>query len=428
MNNPDYPELLANDAGDFRPTGIRNLSPGLVERGKIKIGEKGAKRTSNGGKEWQPPVKLDHFLVTSMERGLDGNFLHDKDVMAKLGDKPREIPIQLVYDDINLNFPSRYACYIGKTLWCSGDGQQARRANTNEQGVLQPGHHLVQCPCPRQDPTYTGSDKCKITGTLSAVITGADVVGGVWKFRTTSYNSVVGILSSLAMIKRITGGRLAGIPLVMKLSPKAVTDPVKGSQQTIYVVSVEYRGSVQALRTAGYLALREDKEHGVKIELLEDQARVMLAERRDEFEDDADDVVAEFFPEQAAAAAGVTLASHLHQGKPEQETTTAATQASQTRSFASYAPAADVTDVTDVQDTSQAAEKPAAAKTEPEQQAEPAVNDNKKPAARARQAPKAKAEEAAPPPAEDPPAEKPAAATQSKPQADAAGFDPFDSF
>lgn len=422
MSQSDYPELIANDAGDFRPTGIRNLSPGLVERGKIKIGEKGAKRQKQGGGEFQLPVKLDHFVVTTMERGLDNNFVQDRDVMAKLGDKPREIPIQLVYDDINLNFPSRYACYIGKTLWCSGDGQQARRANTNEQGVLQPGHHLVQCPCPRQDPTYTGIDKCKITGTLSAVITGADVVGGVWKFRTTSYNSVVGILSSLAMIKRITGGRLAGIPLVMKLSPKAVTDPIKGSQQTIYVVSVEYRGSVQALRTAGYLALREDKEHGVKIELLEDQARLMLAERRDEFEDDVDDVVAEFFPEQAAAAAGVPLAS-------QQETTTAATQASQTRSFASYAPAADVTDVTDVQDTSQAAEKPAAA--EPEQQAA-AVNDNKKPVARARQAPKAKAEEASPPPAEDPPSDTPAAqaptATQSKPQADAAGFDPFDQF
>lgn len=411
MSNSDYPELISNDAGDFRPTGIRNLSPGLVERGKIKIGEKGAKRSKQGGGEFQLPVKLDHFVVTTMERGLDNNFTHDKEVMAKLGDKPREIPIQLVYDDINLNFPSRYACYIGKTLWCSGDGQQARRANTNEQGVLQPGHHLVQCPCPRQDPTYTGSDKCKITGTLSAVITGADVVGGVWKFRTTSFNSVVGILSSLAMIKRITGGRLAGIPLVMKLSPKAVTDPVKGSQQTIYVVSVEYRGSVQALRSAGYLALREDKEHGVKIELLEDQARVMLAERRDEFEDDADDVVAEFFPEQAAAAAGVPLGGLT------------ATQASQTRSFASYAPA---DDVTDVQDTAQPADEPAAAKAE--QQADPATNDNKKPAARARQAIKAKPDEPAAQPAEDPPAEKPAAASPAAPASDADNFDPFNSF
>jgi hypothetical protein len=308
MKNDDYPELISDDAGDFRPNGILNLSPGLVERGKIKIGEKGAVKTSASGNEFRAPVKLDHFIVTSMERGQDGNFLQDKEIMQSLGGKPKEIPIQLVYDDINLNFPSRYACYIGKTLWCSGDGQKARRANTNESGVLERGHHLVQCPCPRQDPGYTGKDKCKINGTLSVVIMGANVVGGVWKLRTTSFNSVVGILSSLAMIKRITGGRLAGIPLTLKLSPKAVTDPVKGSQQTIYVVSVEYRGSIQELRNAGYQALREDKEHGIKIELLEDQARTMLAERRDEYEDDADDVVAEFFPEQAAAAAGVPLA------------------------------------------------------------------------------------------------------------------------
>lgn len=335
--NPDYPELIAEDAGDFRPSGIRNLSPGLVERGKIKIGEKGAKRQKSGGGEFQLPVKLDHFVVTTMERGVDNNFKHDAEVMSKLGSQPREIPIQLVYDDINLNFPSRYACYIGRTLWCSGDGQQARRANTNERGELLPGHHLVQCTCPRQDPTYTGADKCKITGTLSSVITGADVVGGVWKFRTTSYNSVVGILSSLAMIKRITGGRLAGIPLVMKLSPKAVTDPIKGSQQTIYVVSVEYRGSVQDLRAAGYLALREDKDHGVKIELLEDSARSMLAERTDEYEDEAEDITSEFFPEQAAASAGVQMANQ----------TTVIVQPSQTRSFASYAATGEATDVLD---------------------------------------------------------------------------------
>lgn len=316
MQDPNYPELIASDAGNFRPMGIRNLSPGLVERGKIKIGQKGQMRTSGRGNQFQPPQKLDHFLITSMERGEDGNFMRDTDVMQMLGDKPREIPVRLVYDDIDLNFPSRYAAYIGKTLWCTGDGQQARRANVDEKGNLVAGHHLVQCPCPRQDPAYQGRDKCKITGTLSVIIDGADVVGGVWKYRTTSYNSVVGILSSLAMIKRITGGRLAGIPLVMKLSPKAVTDPVKGSQQTVYVVSLEYRGSVQQLRDAGYAALKEDKEHGARIEHIEDQAKALLADRSDEYETESDDIVDEFYIDQAKEAAGVTP---QHQGTSREE-------------------------------------------------------------------------------------------------------------
>lgn len=283
-----------NNIAHWRPGSIKNLTPGLVERGKIKIGMKGAARQSRSGNTFQAPQKLDHFIVTTMERGQDNNFLPDTLVMGMLGDAPREIPVVLVYDDIDLNFPTRYAMYSGKTLQCTGDGETARWRN--EDGTYQ----AVQCTCPRQDPAYQGKDKCKITGTLSVIVSGADVIGGVWKFRTTSYNSVVGILSSLAMIKRISGGVLAGIPLTMKLSPKAVTDPVGGSQQTIYVVSLEYRGSAKSLRDHGFTQLLEQQKHGVRIEKIEEQARLLLSYQPDPYESEADDIVPEFFPSQQA--------------------------------------------------------------------------------------------------------------------------------
>ena len=305
-------------ASDFRPTGIKNLTPGLVERGKIKIGKKGAMRTSSQGNQFQAPEKLDHFTITTTERGQDGNFMTDQKIMQRLGGHPRTIPVRLIYDDISLNFPSRYASYAGKTLACTGDGEQARRLSPDGKSAT-----MVQCPCPRQDPAYQGKDKCKPTGTLSAVIDGADVVGGVWKFRTTSYNSVVGILSSLAMIQRITGGRLAGIPLNLVLSPKTVANPVDGKQQTIYVVSVEFAGSVQALREVGYEQLLQDKTHGARIEQLEDQARRLLADRRDEYEDEAEDIVDEFYPDAAAEAEGVTV----HTARPPVRTYTQAAAA-----------------------------------------------------------------------------------------------------
>ena len=63
--------------------------------------------------------------------------------------------------------------YNGKTLQCTGDGQLGKWRN--EDGSFTP----VQCPCNKQDPTYTGKDKCKINGTLSVIIDGADVIGGV---------------------------------------------------------------------------------------------------------------------------------------------------------------------------------------------------------------------------------------------------------
>lgn len=279
----------------WRPGGIKNLTPGLVERGKIKIGMKGAPRQSKSGNTFQAPQKLDHFIVTTMERGQDGNFIADAEVMNRLGSAPKEIPVMLVYDDIDLNFPTRYAMYNGKTLQCTGDGDTARWRN--DDGT----HMMVQCPCHRQDPAYQGKDKCKITGTLSVIIDGAEVIGGVWKFRTTSYNSVVGILSSLAMIKRVSGGVLAGVPMVMKLSPKAVVDPVRGGQQTVYIVSLEYRGSVQSLRNQGYSTLLEQQKHGVRIEQIEQQARALLAYQPDPYEVEAEDIVPEFYPEQQPA-------------------------------------------------------------------------------------------------------------------------------
>jgi len=58
---------------------IKNLTPGLPEVGKIKIGYKGEEMTSKGGKRFQPPKKLDHFLITGLERGADGNFLRNEE-------------------------------------------------------------------------------------------------------------------------------------------------------------------------------------------------------------------------------------------------------------------------------------------------------------------------------------------------------------
>lgn len=297
-----------------RSLGIKNLMPGLVERGKIKIGNKGAERQKQGGGgTYQMPQKLDHFLITTMRRGQDGNFERDEAVHKRLGDKPQQIPVVMLYDDIELNFQTRYACYNGRQLWCSGDGETARRMTKPAQAGQgnqppQPAQYAeVQCPCHRQAPDYTGRDKCKINGNLSVMIQDVDVIGGVWKFRTTSYNSVVGILSSLALIKRITGGPLAGIPLMMTVNPKSVTDPVQGSQQTVYVVGLEYRGRINTLQEAGHNVLLGRLQHNMRIEHIEEEARRLISHQPERFAapDDVADDLEEFYPEQLEGAATV---------------------------------------------------------------------------------------------------------------------------
>lgn len=259
----------------------KNLSPGLTERGKIKIGEKGKTITSRGGKTFQPPQKLDHFRVTTLRRGPDGNFEIDQAVHQLHGQQPKTLPIILLYDEIDLNFQCRYNCFRGRTLWCSGDGELALRMNGAKQEV--------ECPCERQASDYPGEDKCKLNGVLSVIIAGVEGVGGVWKFRTGSHNSVVGILSSLALIKRITGGPLSGIPLEMTLSPKTGINPIDGQTVSVFVVGLEFKGSIQALQDCGVRQALEHATHVERIRQIEDQARKLLESSPVGFDPDPDE-------------------------------------------------------------------------------------------------------------------------------------------
>jgi hypothetical protein len=280
---------------------IKGLTPGLTEKGKIKCGEKGRMITSKQGNQFQPPQKLDHFRVVTLDRGPDGNYLIDQSIHRKYGDRPRSLPVRLLYDDIELNFQARYTCFLGKTLWCYGDGERAHRIvnlQAND-GV----RAEVACPCGRQEPTYQKQDKCKINAKLSVIIDGTETVGGVWTLRTTSYNSTVGILSSLVLIKRLTGGPLAGIPFNLTLSPKVGVNPITGQAVTVYVVGIEYAGTIESLQQIAYQGAQRQAIHAVRIEQIEEQARKLITGScAVDVEAEASEIVEEFFPEQITAS------------------------------------------------------------------------------------------------------------------------------
>jgi len=276
---------------------IKGLIPQLAERGKVKIGEKGEMKTSQGGKQFAQPKKLDHFVITTMQRDQAGRLMPDAELtkryLEKQGEtKLTEIPILLLYDDIDLNFLTRYSCYVGNRCWCSGDGEEASQL-TGENGK----YAAVSCPCERQDPLYQGKEKCKTLGTLQVLLQGVDRVGGVWKFRTTSWNTVNAILSSLALIKTITGGPLAGIPLYMVLSPKTVTIPTTGQSMVVYVVSLEYRGPEEQLAQIGYEIAKRRIEHQIRMGTVETQARRLLVAPHEETIQDQQETAEEFYPE-----------------------------------------------------------------------------------------------------------------------------------
>ncbi len=291
-----YQNRLAASMG--RSLTIKNLPLRLVERGRIKIGEKGQMVTSKTGKQFQPPQKLDHFVITGMARGQDGNFLPDRRLMSVLqGDEPKltRIPVRLLFDEPSLNFQSRLVAYSGTDVWCHGDGETAEREGKPR-----------ACPCPNVEPAYPAMNgesgpKCKMNGRLSVIIDGAATVGGVWTFRTTSYNSILGITSAMDFFLALTGGKLAGLPLDLVLAPKTGKRP-DGGAVTVFVVSLEYRGPIEQLREYALRAATAEAQYSARMAELHSSAKALIeapvapAER-----EEREEIVAEFYPQQMGA-------------------------------------------------------------------------------------------------------------------------------
>ena len=190
--------------------------------GKIKIGYQGEVTTSAKGNDFRLPKKIDHFLITKNERGEDGNYIIDEGFMNFLkspngGGIVNDagnlvgIPIRLMYNDINRNFPHMLARFVSKKCACSGDGKKA---------FLEIDQKEIDCPCDKLT-----KNECKFTGSLSVMIDGPsfhghDLFGLCHTFRTAGKASVDEIKRSLQLVLDLTmGQQLSFLPLMMIISP-----------------------------------------------------------------------------------------------------------------------------------------------------------------------------------------------------------------
>jgi hypothetical protein len=262
-------------------TMIKNFIPRLAEIGKIKIGGKGEKRKSPNGKEFQIPVGFEHFVITTMEKDASNNFKQDKHIMEKIGKNATEIDISLLYDNISLNFLNSYAFYIGKKCICRGNGETAERTDKND-NVSTVKCDVFQCP-------YMMDRKCKPNGILSCVLPHSNKVGGVFKFRTTSWYSVQNILSSLMYIATKTNGILAGIPLKLYLSKRATES--HGNVPVVNLMSCE---GEQKLLESVVTETKRRKDFNININQIEQSA---VESGIIDDNDDPEDVEKEYYPD-----------------------------------------------------------------------------------------------------------------------------------
>lgn len=226
--------------------GIKNLNKRLVEIGKIKIGGKNPDKQYKGkdGEMHRAPVKFDYFLVTDLSKDEKDNFIPNAEIMKKLGATPKELDIFLLSDDIDNNFMTSYALYQGNKCVCRGDGETAtRKISKNKDGKELKEPYFTEVKCDPETCEFFKSGKCKPNGTLSVMLPQTEKIGGVYKFRTTSWNSIVNITSSLEAIKLMTGGVLFGLLLKMELIEKQTEEHGK-----IKVVNIVYAGSIEKLQ------------------------------------------------------------------------------------------------------------------------------------------------------------------------------------
>jgi len=240
-------------------------------------------KTSKKGTEYRPPEKFDHFEVVTLYKDDNGDFIPDAAVMGLIGTDCKELDVSLLYNDPTLNFFTRYNQYKGGKCMCSGDGEQAVKAD---------GTELV---CNPDTCTVFATKKCKANGILSVVLKDAPRLGGVYKFRTTSFNSIRSILSSLFFIQSLTGGILADIPLKMTVAPQSVNPIGSSTAQTIYVVNLEYPGNMDDLHKQTIELMTRKAGMQSKIVELEAQARVAIT--APETKEEIQDAEYEFYPD-----------------------------------------------------------------------------------------------------------------------------------
>lgn len=257
--------------------GIKILRTGLPVIGYAKIGIASEKSSPLKG----APMRWDHIELTGVERDPAGRLIPDLPLMRELitrGAKtcggcarakelgfPDGLPVQLgiflPYNDLELNFPSRLSYFRGRTAFCTGDGETAKRRKVLRTEKVQ-GKDLETLGAEEPYPGCGWGCKdlidrrCKPYAKLRFVLAIQENVGGCFEFKTTSLNSISNITEGLSMTQAATGGVLQWIPLLFEISPQTVQPRDGGRASTAYIARVTFPGSPQKLVEAVHAHLQ----------------------------------------------------------------------------------------------------------------------------------------------------------------------------
>ena len=262
------------------------ITPPVI--GRISIGrvvERNGKRL---------PEKDDQFTLTSQVQNREGWVLHPLDEKLRKeaeGHKLRSIPVRLLFNDPTLNLRADYSLFdrsTGRPV-CVGNGETCRR--TGNEGV-------VSLACIGPDTCAFANGECKAYARFNVVVgDGEEDALGSFVLRTTSFNTSRTLAARLQYFNAVSGGRLACMPLELKLRGKSTT---MSFRQAIYYVDLVVRSGL-TLEQAIEEARQKDatrRGSGFDQEALDEAARKGFANGAfEDLEEDVPAVVEEFYPQ-----------------------------------------------------------------------------------------------------------------------------------
>ena len=230
------------------------------------------------------PVKDDHFSLTTLVQDKKTRQWETHPLqkgLAKANEKLRAIPVRIAYNDVNLNLHNSYSAFDplrGRAV-CVGNGVRARRAT--DEGVKD-----IDCPRP-EACEYGQRMRCKNFTRAYFRVEGQKDELGAFILRTTSFNSLDRLASRLNQLSGLTGGRIAGMPLLLTLESKTSSQSFR---EPIYFADLVTREGVSVMDAAkaalDYQTQMADA--GLSLEGMEEALRAGLG--NSDFSDEIEDV------------------------------------------------------------------------------------------------------------------------------------------
>jgi len=224
---------------------------GLTDRrrlpriGKVRLGYRDEKGV---------PHALDHFCVRE-DNSTSGSAVEAFLEVYKT--EPRELDIMLPTDDVEDWCDPYYRMF--SQSWkavCRGDGETAEaKWDPNQDGPRPEGvdggtwankhsqtwvPRTIPCMAERCPMQQGDRPQCRLSLNFFFLLPKVRGIGA-WQLDTRSIHGVRALLDSVALIRSVTGGRIRGLPLQLRLVPREVAPP-NVKKKTVHVLELSLPG------------------------------------------------------------------------------------------------------------------------------------------------------------------------------------------